>query len=102
MNGSALDRLCELARIAQADRHTRALLDDMADGRVKLYVTWQGLTARREMRALFDDGDYVPLKTSGVHAERLCAFARVHGETTSITLAPRLIAGIASGDVPLV
>ncbi|MBI2290175.1 MAG: malto-oligosyltrehalose synthase [Betaproteobacteria bacterium] len=88
---------CELGE--QAGR-ARALLDDMADGRVKLYVTWRGLTARREMRALFDGGDYVPLKTSGAHAERLCAFARVHGETASITLAPRLIAGIASGDAP--
>ena len=84
---------------ARAER-ARALLENMADGRVKFYVTWRGLNARRKMPALFEAGDYVPLKTAGEHAERLCAFARVHGESASLTLAPRLIAGLATGDAP--
>jgi len=85
---------------AERAERAQALLENMPDGRVKLYVTWRGLGARRETRALFDEGDYVPLKTSGDHAERLCAFARVHGANASITLAPRLIAGLATGDAP--
>src|SRR6185369_11239210 len=69
-------------------------------GRVKLYVTWRGLDVRRKARALFDDGDYVALKTAGGHAARLCAFARSHGEAASITVVPRLIATLDTGDAP--
>jgi (1->4)-alpha-D-glucan 1-alpha-D-glucosylmutase len=75
----------------------RDLVARMGEGRIKLYVTWRGLAARRARRALFDDGDYVALKTSGEHAERLCAFARVHGADASITVVPRLIARLDEG-----
>jgi len=75
----------------------RALLDDMADGRVKLYVTWQGLMARTVQRQLFAAGEYLALETAGSHAHRLCAFARVDGAAASITIAPRLVAGLPTG-----
>ncbi|HSE01216.1 MAG TPA: malto-oligosyltrehalose synthase [Burkholderiales bacterium] len=78
----------------------RALLDDMVEGRVKLYVTWQGLTARAAQRRLFAAGEYLSLETTGSHAQRLCAFARADGAAASITLAPRLILGLPTGAAP--
>jgi (1->4)-alpha-D-glucan 1-alpha-D-glucosylmutase len=72
----------------------RALLDDMADGRVKLYVTWQGLRTRAARRPLFAAGEYLALETTGSQAQRVCAFARVNGGAASITIVPRLIAGL--------
>jgi (1->4)-alpha-D-glucan 1-alpha-D-glucosylmutase len=72
----------------------RALLQNMADGRVKLFVTWRGLAARREMRALFDEGDYVPIETAGEHAERVCAFARRYRDQAAVIVAPRLVAAL--------
>jgi len=83
---------------AEWAERARSLLENMDDGRVKLYVTWLGLSTRCEVRELFDEGSYVALKTSGEHADRLCAFARVHGEAASITVVPRLIAGLDTND----
>jgi len=68
----------------------RALLDQLGDGRAKLFVTWKSLAARREHHALFMSGDYVPLATKGVHAERLCAFARVRESAAAVVIVPRL------------
>ena len=85
----------------QADR-ARALLDHMEDGTIKLFVTWKGLMLRRQLRSLFAVGDYVPLQTQGVHADRLCAFARIHGTHAAIVAAPRLVGElIADGGLPL-
>jgi (1->4)-alpha-D-glucan 1-alpha-D-glucosylmutase len=66
----------------------------MVDGRVKLYVTWQGLAARAAQRQLFATGEYVALETAGTNAHRLCAFARANGAAASITVVPRLVAGL--------
>jgi (1->4)-alpha-D-glucan 1-alpha-D-glucosylmutase len=76
-------------------QRARSLLHDLDDGRAKLYVTWQGLAARREMRALFDDGDYTALEAVGAYAEHVCVFARRHREEVAVVLAPRLVATLA-------
>ena len=97
---SLLDQLERRFDGAQSERAPRAreLLESMDDGRAKLYVTWRGLATRRESRALYDEGGYVALGTSGTHAGRLCAFARVHGAAASITVVPRLIAAFDAAD----
>lgn len=70
------------------------LLDRLQDGEIKLYLAWKTLAFRRECEALFRDGDYLPLKSHGVHAERVCAFARQGGGETLVLLVPRLIGGL--------
>src|SRR5207237_937446 len=83
----------------------RRLLDDLTapasellarrtDGRVKLFATRVALRARRDMRELFEDGEYVPLATSGAHRECVFAFARQHGGRAAITCVPRLVASL--------
>jgi len=71
---------------------TRALLDGMRDGRIKLYLIRQCLELRRQRPALFRNGSYIPLQVRGRRAENVCAFARQHAETTLITAVPRLLA----------
>ena len=73
----------------------RDLLARMEDGRVKLFVTWKALAARRSHRALFARGTYLPLEAKGTHAQRLCAFARGGGESAAVLVTPRLAAGLA-------
>jgi (1->4)-alpha-D-glucan 1-alpha-D-glucosylmutase len=68
----------------------RSLVDDLCDGRCKLYLTWRILQFRREHEELFCRGDYLPLRVSGEHASKLCAFARRHEGELIITIAPRL------------
>jgi (1->4)-alpha-D-glucan 1-alpha-D-glucosylmutase len=68
----------------------RTLVNDLSDGRCKLYLTWRILQFRREHEQLFRRGEYLPLRMSGEHASNLCAFARRHEGEMIVTIAPRL------------
>ncbi|MBA4142010.1 MAG: malto-oligosyltrehalose synthase [Nitrosospira sp.] len=76
------------------DTCAQSLLENLRDGRIKLYLTWKTLTFRREREQLFRDGDYLPLKAQGVRAEHVCAYARHHGNETLLVVVPRLFAGL--------
>jgi (1->4)-alpha-D-glucan 1-alpha-D-glucosylmutase len=78
----------------------RQLLEYWADGRLKLYVTYKALNARRANKALFQDGDYIPLQTDGKNQEHVCAFGRRLGNTWSLTVVPRLLTGLVPVGTP--
>ncbi len=61
------------------------------DGRIKLYLTAEALRYRRDHRALFHSGEYVPLEGHGRQREHLFAFARIHEEEAVVALVPRLL-----------
>ena len=67
----------------------RALLDTLADGKAKLYVTWKALSLRREYPEWFAEGDYLPLSVQGTRADHICAFARTYRDRVVITAVPR-------------
>ena len=88
-----------LAGIAEADPST--LLAKRADGRVKLFVANRALAARAARRALFEGGEYVPIRTAGSRGDCLFAFARLSGEQDiAITCVPRLIATLTPDGSP--
>jgi (1->4)-alpha-D-glucan 1-alpha-D-glucosylmutase len=68
------------------------LLEHRADGRIKLFAIQRALTARRDLREVFELGDYVPLAASGVRRDCLFAFAREHAGRRVIACVPRLVA----------
>ena len=70
------------------------LLDHRADGRIKLYTTMIALTYRRSNSALFQNGAYIPLESHGPKKDHVCAFARLHGELSAVTVVPRLVASL--------
>lgn len=76
----------------------QALLHDLlthrADGRIKLWLTTQGLRYRRAQAALFQQGEYVPLQVTGAKREHLFAFARLHGDQAVVVVVPRLLTGV--------
>lgn len=76
----------------------QALLNDLlthrADGRIKLWITTEGLRYRREHAGLFQQGEYVPLQVFGPKREHLFAFARIHGDQAAVVVVPRLLAGV--------
>ncbi len=98
---AALARLAALA--ARLDGDPRPLHELFTDGLAKFWVTWRALTLRRERRALFERGEYVPLPVSGARAQHVVAFARRHGSECAIVIAGRLFAGLgaAPGELPL-
>lgn len=76
------------------DGHIAGLLENLEDGRAKLYLTWRVLNYRRRYPALFEQGDYRALEAEGPQAERIVGFARQHEGALTVTAVPRLIAGL--------
>jgi (1->4)-alpha-D-glucan 1-alpha-D-glucosylmutase len=69
-----------------------AALENIEDGRVKLYVIWIALQLRASHEKLFKDGSYIPLKVSGQRATHVLAYARKQGDELAIVAVPRLCA----------
>jgi (1->4)-alpha-D-glucan 1-alpha-D-glucosylmutase len=67
------------------------------DGRIKLHVLRRCLALRRERPELFARGSYVPLEVTGRRRGNVVAFARRDGRSWSVTLVPRLVAGLVRG-----
>ena len=79
------------ARVAMLARPT----DDWRSGAVKLHMTTAGLRARRDRRALFAHGAYIPLPVAD---DAAVAFARQHESDWAIACAPRLPTRLAPRD----
>ncbi|HMM75628.1 MAG TPA: malto-oligosyltrehalose synthase [Gammaproteobacteria bacterium] len=77
---------------------TRAPGSPPGDLSAKLCVTQSLLRLRRRDAALFRDGDYLPLATSGEHADRLCAYARRHAGAQLVVVVPRLLHALVAED----
>ena len=73
------------------------LLRVPANGHIKLFMIQQALQHRRQNAHLFRDGGYVPLLAAGTQEKHVCAFARLLGAATAITVVPRLALGLTSG-----
>lgn len=69
------------------DAFVGELVASWPDGRIKMYLTWKLLQLRQERRDSFLEGGYLPLETSGMYAEHICAFAR----DRIIVIVPRLL-----------
>ena len=73
------------------------------DGRIKLYLTYKALCFRREHRALFESGNYLPLVVEGSLAEHVCAFERSLGGSSILVVVPRFCSSLIedSNGLPL-
>jgi len=100
-----LEELKEHVVVSQPElgRRVRQLLDDMTDGRAKLYLTWRVLNVRKHWQPVFQDGDYTPLEVTGPAAQHLCVFARRSGTERVITITPRWYSRLSpnTDDFPL-
>lgn len=96
-----LSTLKKLAEVDPVER-LKELRAHWQDGRIKLYLTWRCLQARRQRAELFRDGDYVPLEIKGSGASSLLAYARTWENQSAIVVAPRLLTSLVdSGTWPL-
>lgn len=81
------DRNCE-KRASLA----RSLLETMEDGRIKLFLTYKTLDARKSQSDLFQVGSYTALVAQGEKALHLVAFARAYNGQMAAVVVPRLLA----------
>jgi (1->4)-alpha-D-glucan 1-alpha-D-glucosylmutase len=92
---------------SEAGARRRELARDLAevkeDGRVKLFVTFLALHARRDNPNLFTIGDYLPADALGARRDHLCAFVRRRERRCAVVAVPRLLATLlgTAGDLPL-
>ena len=81
LSAQALDELCE----------------HMADGRLKLLITWRLLALRRCLPQLFEQGGYHALPVQGAARDHVIAFARSSGADACITVGSRLLRTLTDG-----
>ncbi|MGE5750747.1 MAG: malto-oligosyltrehalose synthase, partial [Nitrospirota bacterium] len=67
------------------------------DGLIKQYLIFKALNYRKTNRALFEQGEYLPLNAEGGKANHVCAFARRLGNTSTIVVVPRFLTRLISG-----
>ena len=74
------------------------LLENLEDGRIKLWTTAQALRVRRERSELFHAGSYTPLQARGTRAEHVVSFARESKGQAAVLAVPRLSFTLAGGE----
>jgi (1->4)-alpha-D-glucan 1-alpha-D-glucosylmutase len=80
----------------------KGLLENMADGGIKLFLIYKSLQARKAHAALFEKGDYVPIQAEGGRNGHVAAFARKQSGKWSITIVPLFLTSvIAEGEPPI-
>jgi (1->4)-alpha-D-glucan 1-alpha-D-glucosylmutase len=78
------------------------LLASPQDGRIKLFLVYQALQARKNALTVFQHGGYIPLRTLGRFERSVIAFARRHDEAWALSIAPRfLCAVVEEGKYPV-
>lgn len=72
----------------------RELTNSMEDGRIKLYITHRALKLRKELREVFEKGEYIPLEAAGARSGNIVAFARRLHTSMIVVAVPRFLAKI--------
>jgi (1->4)-alpha-D-glucan 1-alpha-D-glucosylmutase len=98
------DRRIEVLREIkkQAESDILKLIDELIatreDARIKLFLTARVLSARKQYRQVFQDGDYQPLTAVGTFKDNIIAFARTYEGTTIMAIAPRFLTSLIQQD----
>jgi (1->4)-alpha-D-glucan 1-alpha-D-glucosylmutase len=98
-----LDALLGLAGKEGTEAVCREVLDNLADGRVKLWTTHRALGLRRQEHSLFRRGEYIVLEVSGERKEHVIAFLRRDPATgrSVVAVMPRFACTLMRGKVQL-
>ncbi len=67
------------------------LMASWRDGRIKQTVIQRALDLRRSHLDLFTRGEYRVLEVTGLHADKVVAFARIWNGDTAVVVVPRLV-----------
>lgn len=64
------------------------------DGRMKLFLIYQGLSVRKQYLEVYQQGSYIPLEITGDYAQHILAFGRAYGQQIIITVVPRFLTNL--------
>lgn len=98
-------RIAYLKEIRKREKEVELAADLLSapqDGKVKLFLTYRALKARKEYADTFEKGAYIPLEVEGAFKDHLIAFARNDRSAWAVAIAPRFLTSIVKeGDYPL-
>ena len=78
------------------------LLSTREDGRIKLFLVYRALKARRGHQEIFRKGAYLPLESTGRFRSHVIAFARKYAQQWAVVIAPRFLSHLVQeGEFPL-
>jgi (1->4)-alpha-D-glucan 1-alpha-D-glucosylmutase len=94
--------LTDIKSLAKTDLQAllSELLDTRQDGRIKLFLTFQALQARKASFEVFQQGDYSPLEVTGQFRDHIIAFSRKHEERIAVTIVPRFLTNLTEPGKP--
>jgi (1->4)-alpha-D-glucan 1-alpha-D-glucosylmutase len=96
------EMLAEVSRNGNDTAACAGLLENWRDERLKMFVTWKTLQARRERSEIFQSGDYLPLEVGGLFSTSVIAFARRFQEEWAVVVAPRFLTRVVQpGSLPI-
>jgi len=94
-------RFLEKIRDAQDDADA-GIIDELIrtrqDGRIKLFLIFKVLNARREKAELFEKGNYQPLKIRGECGNHVMGYLRSYEDQHAATIAPRFLTSLTNTD----
>ena len=80
----------------------KELIATKENGKIKLFLTHQLLTARKKYLELFQNGDYQEIEITGKYKDSIVAFSRNYRDKTVVAIAPRFLTGVIEpGQFPL-
>ena len=78
------------------------LLATRADGKIKLWLIYRALQAKKAHRDIFRAGAYLPLQSTGRFRSQVIAFAWRYQRQWALVMAPRFLSHLVpEGDFPL-
>lgn len=78
------------------------LLSTIEDGKIKLFLIYQALKARKTNPETFSRGAYLPLESTGRFSSNVIAFARKNEQQWAVVIAPRFLSHLVQeGEFPL-
>ncbi|MGO9121869.1 MAG: malto-oligosyltrehalose synthase [Desulfomonilaceae bacterium] len=78
------------------------LLSTTEDGKIKLFLIYRALKARKTNQETFREGAYLPLESVGRFRSHVIAFARKYEQQWAVVIAPRFLTHLVQeGEFPL-
>jgi (1->4)-alpha-D-glucan 1-alpha-D-glucosylmutase len=83
-------------------RLVQDLLSTTDDGKIKLFLIYRALKAKKANREIFRSGAYLPLELAGRFRSHVIAFAWKYAQQWAVVIAPRFLSHLVQeGDFPL-
>ncbi len=87
---------------ADIGRLVQDLLSTREDGKIKLFLLYRALKAKKAKREIFRSGAYLPLESAGRFRSHVIAFAWRYQRQWALVIAPRFLSHLVQeGDFPL-